>query len=74
VSSQYRRNTDPHAKERFLILIVSSVALACAIGLLLGGLRWLGAAVLLAVFLFSRVAFLVLLLVGAGAALFIHFD
>jgi hypothetical protein len=74
VPSQYRRNTDPHAKERLLILIVSAVALACAIGLLLGGLRWLGAAVLLAVFLFSRVAFLVLLLVGAGAALFIHFD
>lgn len=72
--SQYRRNTDPHAKEHLLILVVSAVALACAIGLLLGGLRWLGAAVLLAVFLFSRVAFLVLLLVGAGAALFIHFD
>jgi hypothetical protein len=55
-----------------LILIASAVALACLIGLLLGGLRWLCAAVLLAVFLFSRVAFLVLLLVGAGAALFLH--
>jgi hypothetical protein len=56
-----------------VILIASAVALACLIGVLLGGIRWLGAAVLLAVFLFSRVAFLVLLLVGAGAALFIHF-
>jgi len=56
-----------------LILIASAVALACLIGVLLGGVRWLCAAVLLAVFLFSRVAFLVLLLVGVGAALFIHF-
>ena len=55
-----------------MILVASALALACAIGLLLGGIRWLGAAFLLAVFLFSRVAFLIVLAVGAGAALFIH--
>ena len=51
-------------------MIVSALLVACLIGLLLGSARWPAVAFAAALLLFSPLAFLVLLMVVGGAALF----